>query len=78
MNRRVWIVAGIVVIALGLMNVILGMNLVPTIAVAQQRGTAPGWWLIWSVIALTVLCALALGVFLLAAGLGKLSETADR
>jgi hypothetical protein len=78
MNRRVWIVAGIVVIALGLMNVILGMNLVPTIAVAQQRGTAPGWWLIWSVIALTVLCALALGVFLLAAGLGKLPETADR
>jgi hypothetical protein len=57
--------------------VILGKNLVPTIAVAQQRGTAPGWWLIWSVIALTVLCALALGAFLLAAGLGKLSETAD-
>ena len=78
MNRRVWIVAGIVVIALGIMNVILGMNLVPTIAVAQQRGTAPGWWLIWSVIALTVLCALALGAFLLAAGLGKLHETADR
>jgi hypothetical protein len=78
MNRRVWIVTGIVVIALGIVNVILGMNLVPTIAVAQQRGTAPGWWLIWSVIALTMLCALALGGFLLAAGLGKLPETADR
>jgi hypothetical protein len=34
MNRNVWIVAGIVVIALGILNVILGMNLVPTMAVA--------------------------------------------
>jgi threonine/homoserine/homoserine lactone efflux protein len=78
MNRNRWIVAGIVVIALGILNVILGMNLVPTIAVATERGTAPGWWLIWSVIALTVVCALALGAFLLAAGLGKVPETADQ
>ncbi len=78
MNRNVWIVAGIVVIALGIVNVILGMNLVPTMAVASERGTGPGWWLIWCVIALTVVCALALGAFLLAAGLGKVPETADR
>jgi len=75
MNRNVWIVAGIVVIALGIVNVILGMNLVPTMAIAQERGTAPGWWLIWSVIALIVICAVALGGFLLAAGLGKVPET---
>jgi hypothetical protein len=78
MNRSVWIVTGIVVIAIGILNVILGMNLVPTLTVAQERGTAPGWWLIWSVIALTVVCTLALGGFLLAAGLGKVSETADQ
>jgi hypothetical protein len=78
MNRTVWIVAGIVVIALGILNVILGINLVPTISVATERGTAPGWWLIWSVIVLTVVCALALGAFLLAAGLGKVPETADQ
>ena len=78
MNRNVWIVAGLVVIALGIVNVILGMSLVPSMDVAQQRGTAPGWWLIWSVIALTVGCAVALGGFLLAAGLGKVPETADR
>ena len=78
MNRKVWIVAGIVVIALGILNVILGMNLVPSMAVATERGTGPGWWLIWSVIALTVVCALALGGFLLAAGLGKVPETADQ
>jgi hypothetical protein len=78
MNRNVWIVAGIGVIALGIVNVILGMNLVPTIAVAQERGTAAGWWLIWCVIALTVISAVALGGFLLAAGLGKVPETADQ
>lgn len=78
MNRSVWIVAGIVVIGLGILNVILGMNLVPTMAVATERGTGPGWWLIWSVIAITVLCAFALGGFLVAAGLGKVPETADR
>jgi hypothetical protein len=78
MNRSVWIVTGIVVIAIGILNVILGMNLVPTLTVAQERGTAPGWWLIWSVIALTLVCTLALGGFLLAAGLGKVPETADQ
>ena len=78
MKRTVWIVAGIVVIAIGIVNVILGMNLVPTISVATERGTSPGWWLIWVVIALTVVCALALGGFLLAAGLGKVPETADQ
>jgi hypothetical protein len=75
MNRNVWIVAGIVVIALGILNIILGLNLVPTKAIAEERGTGPGWWLIWSVIALTVVCAVALGGFLLAAGLGRVPET---
>ena len=78
MNRNVWIVAGIVVLALGVMNVILGMNLVPTKAIAEQRGTGAGWWLIWSVIGLTVICAVSLGGFLLAAGLGKVPETRSR
>jgi hypothetical protein len=78
MNRNVWIVAGIGVIALGIVNVILGLNLVPTITVAQERGTAAGWWLIWCVIALTVISAVALGGFLVAAGLGKVPETADQ
>ena len=78
MNRNVWIVVGIAVIALGIVNVILGMNLVPTKAIAEQRGTGAGWWLIWSVIALTVVCAVSLGGFLLAAGLGKVPETRSR
>ena len=75
MNRNVWLVAGLVVIALGLLNVVLGTRLVPTMAVATERGTIAGWWLIWMVIAAVVLSAVSLGGFLLAAGLGKVPET---
>jgi hypothetical protein len=71
----VWIVAGIVVLALGVLNIVLGIGLVPTKAIADERGTGPGWWLIWTVISLTVISAVALGGFLLAAGLGKVPET---
>lgn len=78
MNRNAWIVAGVAVFALAAVNVILGMNLVPSIDVAQQKGTAPGWWLIWIVIAISVVSAVALGCFLIAAGLGKVPETAAK
>jgi hypothetical protein len=77
MNRNIWIVAGIGVLILGIVNVVLGMNLVPTKAIAEQRGTVAGWWLIWTVIVLTVMCSVALGAYLLAAGLGKVPDTAD-
>jgi len=78
MNRNVWIVAGIVVLALGLVNILLGMNLVPTMTVAQEKGTIAGWWLLWIVIGVVVVSAVALGGFLIAAGLGKVPETADQ
>lgn len=74
-NRNVWLVAGLVVIALGIGNVILGTRMVPTMAVATERGTVAGWWLIWVVIALVVISAVSLGGFLVAAGLGKVPET---
>ena len=77
MNRNIWIVSGLFVLLLGVVNIVLGMNLVPTKAIAEQRGTVAGWWLIWIVIGLTVTSAAALGIFLLAAGLGKVPETAD-
>jgi len=78
MNRTVWIIAGIVVLALGIINVVLGMNLVPSLGVAQQKGVAAGWWLVWFVIALTAASAVSLGGFLVAAGLGKVPETASK
>jgi hypothetical protein len=75
MNRNVWLVAGLVVIAIGILNVIMGTRMVPTMAIATEKGTVAGWWLIWSVIALVVISALSLGGFLVAAGLGKVPET---
>lgn len=77
MNRNVWLVAGIAVLLVAVVNILLGLNLVPTITVAEERGTAAGWWMIWTVIAVVVLCAVSLAAFLLAAGLGKVTETAD-
>ena len=75
MNRNVWLVAGLVVIALGIVNVVLGTRMVPTMAVATEKGTVAGWWLIWFVISLVLISAVSLGGFLLAAGLGKVPET---
>lgn len=75
MNRNVWLVAGLVVIALGLVNVVMGTRMVPAMAVATERGTLAGWWLIWIVIGLVVISAVSLGGFLVAAGLGKVPET---
>jgi len=77
MNRNVWIVAGIGVFILAIVSVLLGMNLVPSMEVARDRGVIAGWWLIWIVIGLTVASSVALGGFLVAAGLGKVPETAD-
>jgi hypothetical protein len=78
MNRNVWIVAGVAVFALALLNIVLGMNLVPSMAVAQEKGTVAGWWLIWVVISIAVISAVSLGCFLIAAGLGKVPETATK
>jgi len=77
MNRNLWIVVGIVVLAMAVINVMLGMNLVPAMSEAERRGTIAGWWLIWTVIGLAVVSSVALGGFLIAAGLGKVPETAD-
>ena len=75
MNRNVWLVTGLVVIALGIANVVMGTRMVPTMAVATERGTVAGWWLIWVVISLVAISAVSLGGFLVAAGLGKVPET---
>jgi hypothetical protein len=78
MNRNVWTVAGVFVFALAALNVILGKYLVPSMAVATEKGTVAGWWLIWVVISISVLSAVSLGCFLIAAGLGKVPETATK
>jgi hypothetical protein len=77
-NRVQWLVLGVVVFALAVLSVVLGMNLVPPRAIAEERGTIAGWWIIWTVIGLSTLMALSVAGFLFAAGLGKVPETRGR
>jgi hypothetical protein len=77
-SRVQWLVLGVVVFLLALLGIVLGVNLVPPRAVAEERGTVAGWWIIWTVITIATLMAVAVGAFLIAAGLGKVPETARR
>jgi hypothetical protein len=77
-SRVQWLVLGVVVFLLAILGVVLGLNLVPPKAVAEERGTVAGWWIIWTVIAIATLMTVAVGAFLLAAGLGKVPETEGR
>jgi MFS family permease len=74
-SRVQWIVLGVIVLGLAVLGIALGMNLVPPRAVATERGTVAGWWVIWTVISLATLMALTVAGFLFAAGLGKVPET---
>lgn len=75
MNRNVWIGMAAVVLVIAAIIIDLGLNLVPSRAIAIERTTVAGWYLIWIVIAITVASSFALAGFLLAAGLGKVEET---
>jgi hypothetical protein len=77
-KRLQWIVLAVVVLALGAIGIVLGLSLVPPRVVAIERGTVAGWWIVWTVIWLSTLMAIAVAGFLLAAGLGKVPETSDR
>jgi hypothetical protein len=77
-RNGIWIGLAVVVLALAIVSVMLGLNLVPPRAEAESNGTIAGWWLVWSVIWATAVTALVVAGFLLAAGLGKVPETANR
>lgn len=75
-SRVQWIVLAIVVLAIAVLGIVLGTNLVGSRAAAVERGTVAGWWIVWIVIALNTVMALVIAGFLFAAGLGKVQETA--
>jgi uncharacterized membrane protein len=75
-SRVQWIVLAIVVVALAVLGILLGTNLVGSRGAAVERGTVAGWWIVWVVIGLNTLMALVVALFLFAAGLGKVPETA--
>ena len=75
MHRKIWLLVGVVVLALAVLCVFLGLGMVPSRAGAQEKGTVAGWYLVWTVIWIATLSTASLGAFLIAAGLGKVPET---
>ena len=71
MNRNVIFVAALLVFAVAFANIVLGLNLVLPLEAARERGAGAPWYVVWAMIAVTVATAVALGAFLVGAGLRK-------
>jgi hypothetical protein len=69
MNRIAILLSAVAVFLLALLNFVLGQNLIMPLEQAQERGAGPPWYLVWGTIWLTVVCSIALGVFLIGATL---------
>jgi hypothetical protein len=67
MNRITLIVAAIVTFGIAIANIILGQNLILPLSVMIERAGGMPWYITWAMVWLSVLCALALGGFLIAA-----------
>ena len=65
MNRPAILITAFVVVAIGLANVILGLNLITPLDVATERGAGVPWYIVWAMVLLTLGSALALGGFLI-------------
>jgi hypothetical protein len=64
----VWKLVGVVVLALGALLVIFGLNLMPTQEVAITKGSIAPWRMTWAMIWTTVLMTVVLAGFLFSAG----------
>jgi len=71
MNRNAILAAAIIVFALAFANIVLGVNLVLPLEAARERGAGAPWYVVWAMIAVTVVSAVVLGGFLVGAGLRK-------
>jgi hypothetical protein len=74
MNRPAIVVAAVVVFAMAVANIVLGRNLIMPLAAAQERGAGMPWYIVWTMIGLTVLSGIALGVFLISSLMGKAGD----
>jgi quinol-cytochrome oxidoreductase complex cytochrome b subunit len=70
------LVVGLVVVVLAVIALLLGLYLLPGRAESIERGVYMPWVIVWLMIALTDLCALALAGFLVSVGLKGLSTDA--
>lgn len=72
----VWKVVAVVVLALGALLVVFGMNLMPTSETAIAKGSIAPWRLTWGMIWLTVVMTVVLAGYLFTVG-GKGSKTSE-
>jgi hypothetical protein len=68
------VVLSILVAGLAVLAIVLGINLLPTRMEALDKGTFAPWVIVWAMIVLTDVCALALAVFLFNWGMKGLSS----
>ena len=71
MNRVAIVIAALVTFGVAVTVIILGQNLILPLPVAAERGAGVPWYITWAMVWVTVLCAVALGGFLIAATVRK-------
>ena len=71
MNRAAIVIAALVTFGLGVAVIILGQNLILPLPVATERGAGVPWYITWAMVWVTVLCAVALGGFLIGSTVRK-------
>ena len=71
MNRVAIVLSALVTFGLGVTVIILGQNLILPLPVATERGAGVPWYITWAMVWVTVLCAVALGGFLIASTVRK-------
>jgi hypothetical protein len=70
-NRAAIVIAALVTLAVAVAVIILGQNLILPLPVAAARGAGVPWYITWAMVWVTVLCAVALGGFLIASTVRK-------
>ena len=71
MNRVAIVISGIAAFALGVLNIVLGRNLILPLPRMVERGAEVPWYLTWAIVWLMTLCSFALGAFLISATVRK-------
>lgn len=71
MNRIVIVIAAVVTFGIAVVNIVLGGNLILPLSVMVDRAGGMPWYITWAMVWVSVLCAVVLGGFLLAAAARK-------
>jgi hypothetical protein len=64
-SPALWKLVGVVVLALVAFNVLLGINLLPSMSESQEKGTFAPWVITWLLVVVCAGCGLALAKFIL-------------